>query len=78
MRIFCKIAQLDALDEGPTAAMIANQLRLARPTLSRFIYGFVNAGWMIEAVSKKDRRQRVLMMTEDGWNVLDHMVALFP
>jgi DNA-binding MarR family transcriptional regulator/predicted N-acetyltransferase YhbS len=61
--------------EGLTAAALARGLRFDPAYLSRMIKKFKAAALIDRRPGMQDRRERVLALTEAGWDVIDPLIA---
>jgi DNA-binding MarR family transcriptional regulator/GNAT superfamily N-acetyltransferase len=71
VRVLYEIAERDGL----TAATLARELRFDPAYLSRMIKKFKAAGLINRRPAVEDRRERVLTLTEAGWDVIDPLIA---
>jgi DNA-binding MarR family transcriptional regulator len=73
---FSQVKMLFLLEDGGEHSVkeIATHLGLSLPAASRAVDGLIQRGWVTRRESAKDRRSRIVTLTDDGRAVVDRVL----
>jgi DNA-binding MarR family transcriptional regulator len=73
---FSQVKMMFLLEDGGEHSVkeIATHLGLSLPAASRAVDGLIQRGWVTRRESAEDRRSRLVTLTDEGREVVDHVL----